>query len=211
MIQSQSAWVIDGVSRETAERLQIYHDLLLKWQKQINLVAPSTIADAWQRHFADSTQIAPFIESGTDLVDFGSGAGFPGLVLAIMNANGPLERVHLVESNGKKAAFLRAVVRETGLADTGMSISVHNERVEAVSDPIPPPDWITARALSSLSELLAMSRPFWGEYTRAIFPKGRDHLSEIAQARIHHDFEYKLHDSRIGDGGALVMITKFAV
>jgi len=200
---------LSGVSRETAERLQIYHDLLLKWQKQINLVAPSTIAEAWPRHFADSMQLASLISRGSTLVDFGSGAGFPGLVLAIMNANGPLNEVHLVESNGKKVAFLRTVIRETGLSGTAMNLTVHNERVEAVSSSLQSPDWITARALSSLSELLTMSVPLWGDATCAVFPKGREHQAEIAAARQNHDFTYGLHESRSGDGSVLVEITKF--
>ncbi|EFL89697.1 16S rRNA (guanine(527)-N(7))-methyltransferase RsmG [Ahrensia sp. R2A130] len=202
--------ILSGVSRETAERLQVYHDLLVKWQKQINLVSPSTIPDAWQRHFLDSMQIAPLITGGTSLVDFGSGAGFPGLVLAIMNVDGPLTNVHLVESNGKKAAFLRAVLRDIGLAKTGMTVTVHNERVEVVSTTMPAPDWITARALSSLSELLTMSAPLWGAPTRAIFPKGREHKAEITQAEASHNFSYAVHDSRSGDGSVLVEITEFS-
>lgn len=201
---------LSSVSRETTERLQIYHDLLLKWQKQINLVAPSTVSEAWPRHFADSMQLAPFVATGRDLVDFGSGAGFPGLVLAIMNADGPLENVHLVESNGKKAAFLRTVVRETGLGGTAMNVTVHNERVEAVTGRLPQPQWITARALSSLSDLLTMSRPLWGADTRALFPKGREHMAEIAKAEVEHDFSYTLHNSRSGDGSVIVEISKFS-
>lgn len=211
MVEAQAQAALGGVSRETAERLRIYHDLLLKWQKQINLVAPSTVVEAWPRHFVDSMQLAPLITRGTNLVDFGSGAGFPGLVLAILNAEGSLTHVDLVESNGKKAAFLRAVVRETGLSQTDMTVTIHNKRVEAVSDVLPSPDWITARALSSLSELLTMSEPFWGPSTRAIFPKGREHRAEISQAKTVHDFSYKLRDSCSGDGSVLIEIEEFNV
>src|SRR5689334_12618331 len=103
---------LDGVSRETTDKLRVYHDLLIKWQNSINLISPNTVSEAWERHFLDSVQLSPLIPptAGT-LYDIGTGAGFPGLVLAILRPELP---VSLIESDSKKCAFLQTVSRETG-------------------------------------------------------------------------------------------------
>ena len=133
------------MDKDTQNKLKTYEALLHKWQDKINLVSSKTLNDSWKRHFEDSTQILEYLPAGTKtLFDLGTGAGFPGLVVAICRLD--LD-VHLVESDQKKCAFLKTVSRETGV-----SVSVHNERIESVScETIP--DIITARALASLPDL----------------------------------------------------------
>ena len=157
------------VSRETLAGLQIYAEALLKWQKAKNLVAPSTLPDLWQRHLLDSAQLAPLMMADKvargekpTILDFGSGAGFPGLVLAVMGVG----TVTLVESNGRKASFMNHVIRETGA-----EAEVLNERIES----IPPmkPDIITSRACASLGQLLDWAAPHVHENTELWFLKGQ--------------------------------------
>ncbi|MBI3446108.1 MAG: 16S rRNA (guanine(527)-N(7))-methyltransferase RsmG [Magnetospirillum sp.] len=183
-----------GVSRETLERLTAYAALLMKWQARINLVGPDTIADLWSRHFLDSAQLFPLIRpDARRLVDLGSGAGFPGLVLAIMGA----PDVHLVESDQRKCAFLREVARITGAG-----ITVINKRIEQV-----PPlgaDVVTARALAPLSKLLDWAFPHLALGGECLFLKGRGAEDELtASAK-----EWKLSASRVSsltDPGGLVL------
>ena len=133
-----------NVSRETIEKFQLYLTLLEKWQRRINLVSKSTLADAWQRHILDSGQLAAYYPPQTrQILDVGSGAGFPGLVLAIMGG----VTVDLVESDQRKAVFLLTVIRELGLP-----AKVHNQRIETMPNFYP--DVITARALAPVPKLL---------------------------------------------------------
>ena len=143
-----------GVSRETLDRLQVYADLLIRWNARINLVAASTVNDLWRRHFLDSAQLAPLIAArrrslgrAPRIVDLGSGAGFPGLVLAILDCGD----VSLVESNRKKAAFLQAVAQETATR-----VRIHARRIEACQ--ALDADVVTARALASLEKLVDLAR-----------------------------------------------------
>jgi len=164
-----------NVSRETLGRLQCYRDLLERWQKAINLVGPKTLADAWQRHFWDSAQLLKLIPESTERVlDVGSGAGFPGLVLAILGVPG----VSLVESDARKCAFLREVARQT---DT--DVTIYNARLEALEDKIIAPDIITARAVASLDLLLEKTKLYITPNTICLFHKGRAADHEIALAR----------------------------
>lgn len=168
----------DQVSRETLDRLRRYHALLLKWQEKINLVSPYTIPQAWERHFEDSAQVAPLLPAGINaLYDLGSGAGFPGLVLAIMR---PDISVTLIESDAKKCAFLQTVSRETNTA-----VAIQNIRIESASQALPAPDLVTARALSSLSELLDYAAPWLAQKPDIvfIFPKGAGAQGEIEAAK----------------------------
>jgi 16S rRNA (guanine527-N7)-methyltransferase len=137
-----------NVSRETIDKFQLYLTLLEKWQRRINLVSDSTLADAWQRHILDSGQLAAYYPPYTrQILDVGSGAGFPGLVLAIMGD----VTVDLVESDQRKAVFLSTVIRELGLP-----AKVHNQRIETM--PNLHPDVITARALAPVPKLLELIR-----------------------------------------------------
>jgi len=164
------------VSRETLDKLRHYHTLLLKWQEKINLISPNTVSEAWERHFIDSAQLAPLLPADAKtLYDLGSGAGFPGMVLAILR---PDLSVTMIESDSKKCAFLQTVSRETGVG-----VTVKNCRIEAATD-LPAPDIVSARALSSLSELLDYSRS-WLKAGKPmlLFPKGRQFQVEIDAAK----------------------------
>jgi 16S rRNA (guanine527-N7)-methyltransferase len=162
-----------GVSRETLDRLQRYADALVRWQARINLVAPATLPDLWRRHMLDSAQLLPLMPAGARrLIDLGSGAGFPGLVLAILG----VPEVHLIEADSRKCAFLREAARLTGAG----SITVHNRRIEAM--PAEAYDVVTARALAPLPELLKLARRFAGPGTVYLFPKGRGLAEELIKA-----------------------------
>ena len=189
---------LTGVSRETLERLKLYEALLLKWNRAINLVGKGTLSDPWRRHFLDSAQLLPLLlEVPADrplrLADMGSGAGFPGLVLAIMGAGD----VHMIESDQRKAAFLREVSRETGT-----EAHIHCQRIEAVQ-PFAA-DVVTARALAPLSDLLSYAHPFLVPGARCLFLKGKSARQELTEARGEWKMEVFEHTSR-SDPDALVL------
>ena len=185
-----------GVSRETLARLQAYADLLLVWNKKINLIGPSTASDLWTRHMLDSAQLFPLIpaESRT-LLDMGSGAGFPGLVLAIMGVPG----VHLAESDQRKCAFLREAAR---IAQA--PVTVLAKRIEDI--PPFPADVVTARALAPLAELLEWSAPFLTKNTRCIFPKGQNVAVELTDAHKRWRIAVNQRPSRTDSRGTIVCI-----
>ena len=164
------------VSRETLERLTAYVNLLVEWNERVNLVAPSTIPEAWRRHMLDSAQLAPLIPpEAKTIIDLGSGAGFPGLVLAIMLVGRPGLTVHLVESIQKKCRFLEAVI-----AATGAPAQVHPVRVEDLKGL--KADVVTARAVAPLNRLLPLAHPFFGPGTIGLFLKGRSLNDELTLA-----------------------------
>jgi 16S rRNA (guanine527-N7)-methyltransferase len=179
-----------GVSRETLDRLKAYGDLLQTWNRKINLIGKSTAGDVWHRHMLDSAQLFPLIPSSvTTLMDLGSGAGFPGLVLAIMG----VPQVHLVESDQRKCAFLREAARVAGVA-----ITIHSKRIEDLA-PFPV-DVITARALAPVEDLLDWSAPFLTKNTRCLFLKGQNVEVELTEThkrwRIRVDQRQSLTDPR---------------
>ena len=160
-----------GVSRETLDRLTHYAGRLRHWQSRLNLVGPRTLDTLWWRHFLDSAQLYPLIPKGArTLVDLGSGAGFPGLVLAVMG----VPEVHLIESDQRKAVFLREVSRETA-----PTVTIHATRIE--SAPMLVADCVTARALAPLDRLLALAHRFRAPSTVYLFPKGQDVDRELTQ------------------------------
>lgn len=164
-----------GVSRETLERLKQYAALLAKWQSAINLVSADTLPDLWWRHMVDSAQLWPLLPSETKvLIDLGSGAGFPGLVLAIMG----VPKVHLVEADGRKATFLREAARVALPRD--QAVTVHAKRLEVLS-PFKV-DAITSRGLAPLSVLLRYAIDFLGPQTVCLFPKGARADQELTEA-----------------------------
>lgn len=186
-----------GVSRETLDRLAAYAATLRKWQPKINLVGPSTLPEAWRRHFLDSAQLLPLIpESARLLVDLGSGAGFPGLVLAILG----VPEVHLVESDSRKCAFLREAARA---ADA--RVTVHNKRIEAVIGVAA--DVVTARALAPLSDLLAWAHPFIGNRGVAIFPKGQNVAEELTDTTKYWKMRTERFDSRTDPTGTILRVS----
>lgn len=180
------------VSRETSERLTSFSVLFQKWAKSINLVAPSTLPELWQRHIADSAQIYQLSPGPARWVDLGSGGGFPGIITAIFLAESGGGHVDLIESNHKKAAFLRTALRECGGNGT-----VHCIRIEEAPALIPKCDAISARALASLGLLLDYAEP-WAKKNaglRLFLHKGRDYKGEIAAAHGSWDFDLIEHQS----------------
>lgn len=164
------------VSRETLERLEKYDALLLERNARMNLVARSTIADRWRRHYLDSAQLFALIPpAAKSLVDLGSGAGFPGLILAAMGRERGL-KVLLVESVKKKAAFLRDAAAAMGLDN----VEVYADRIESLK--LKPPDIVTARALAALPALLAYAHEITGKNTICLFLKGQDVGVELTEA-----------------------------
>ena len=160
-----------NVSRETLDKCAAYLALLEKWQKSVNLVASRTLDIAWQRHILDSGQLARYLPDGCKVIlDVGSGAGFPGLVLSIMQD----ATVHLVESDHKKTVFLQTVIRELGLTAT-----VHNERIESL--PALAPDVITARAFAPLGKAIGLMAPLMAPHTVLLLLKGRNIEEELTE------------------------------
>ena len=165
------------VPRETIHRLSRYADLLAHWQNSTNLVAPATLPSLWSRHFADSAQLRDLAPDARLWLDLGSGAGFPGLVIAILQAGRPNFRMHLVEANKRKCAFLAEVARETAAP-----VEVHCARIEALAETTQRlvPEVVSARALAPLPRLLELAAPFFGAKTRGLFLKGREEEADSA-------------------------------
>jgi 16S rRNA (guanine527-N7)-methyltransferase len=194
---------IFDVSRETLARLGCYAELLARWQRSTNLVAASTLRHVWSRHFADSAQILALAPEARLWLDLGTGAGFPGLVIALLAADNSGFRMHLVDSNAKKCAFLAEAARATKL-----SVDIHNERIEEFAQKAPRliPDIVCARALAPLPRLFELAAPFFGERTRGLFLKGRAAEAELEGARSLWDFEGRLHQSITSEDSSIVEI-----
>ena len=190
------------VSRETAERLSIYEAVLRTWQTKINLVANSTIKDVWARHFADSLQILRFRSDAKSCVDMGSGAGFPGLVIAIHLCSEPEALVHLIESDGKKCAFLREVIRETGARAI-----VHNKRIESIVGDLSA-DLVVARALAPISKLLDLANPLLMKGAMGIFLKGQEVAAELTAVRASSNLNIQIRPSLTDTSGHIVLVNR---
>lgn len=192
-----------GVPRETVKKLILYETLLKKWQKAVNLVSETTLNDVWHRHFADSAQILKHASGAKIWVDLGSGGGFPGLVIAILLTNHENYVVHLVESNGRKSAFLMDVARQTGV-----SVRVHQDRIEriAMSGALSPADVVSCRALAPMDRLLELCNGFFGTRTVGSFLKGRESAQEIDDARAKWCFEHRTVPSQTNDDGCIVEV-----
>ncbi|MGA7488613.1 MAG: 16S rRNA (guanine(527)-N(7))-methyltransferase RsmG [Xanthobacteraceae bacterium] len=200
------ALALTPVSRETAERLGRFVELLLRWQASTNLIAPSTVACLWTRHIADSLQLIDLAPQARTWVDLGSGAGFPGLVIAIALAGEPGAAVHLVDSNTKKAAFLREAQRLTGAPAV-----VHLQRIEDfVAHFQDRPDVVTARAVAPLKSLLRQSFPLLGKSgAMGLFAKGQHAELELEDAAAQMkscDMHASLVPSRTDPAGRIVVI-----
>ena len=266
-----------GVSRETRDKLTIYEAVLRRWQKTINLVAPSTLDHVWHRHFADSAQLSPLIAAGAGflaaphpgplpmkcshgerelifpsprpdservpvdakhrfamtgrvrgrdvergeagevagsrhsplhILDLGSGAGFPGLVLAIMGSETGATRHTLIESDSRKAAFLAEVARQTGVA-----VDILCARIElpATSAKVGLVDFITARAFAPLPRLVDLAAPYFASHTIGLFSKGREVAAELEETGLRWVFESKLHPSLTDPSGSVVLLTALKV
>jgi 16S rRNA (guanine527-N7)-methyltransferase len=204
------AALFPAVSRETVARLTVYADLLIHWSKTHDLVAPSTLPDLWHRHIADSAQLlAHAPPDAKTWVDLGSGAGFPGLVIAILlGGQQPGEtRTTLIESNLKKVSFLAEVARRCGV-----KVEIIAERIEiaATRSTVANSDVITARALAPLGKLLGLSKPLFAPSTVGLFLKGRDAEAEVQQALGEWQFAYRLIPSITDADARIVEIRQLA-
>jgi 16S rRNA (guanine527-N7)-methyltransferase len=195
------------LSEQARGDLERFVALLFKWQRTHNLVSPATLPDIWTRHVADSLQL---LEHAPDLrapdlrewVDLGSGAGFPGLVVAIAEKARPERHFTLIESNLKKAAFLRSAIRETGANATVVA-----ERIEAFAPTMAGrADVVSARALAPLPKLLALAAPFLHEGSAMLFLKGEEFVREIAAASQSFAFDVVEYESATDSGGRVLAI-----
>lgn len=189
---------LTGVSRETLNRLCAYEALLREWTARINLVSASTLTDPWRRHFLDCAQLYPLIPAvAQSLLDLGSGAGFPGLVLAILGASG----VELVEADARKCAFLREAARVTAAP-----VSIRAARI----DSLPPrvADVVTARGCAPLDRLLPLSERFLGPITVCLFPKGEEAGQELAAAQKTWVMDATMHASRSDPRGVILRLSR---
>ena len=245
-----------GVSRETVEKLRIYEALLKRWQKTINLVAPSTLDHIWHRHFADSAQLwalapsprcvqergeghggavptargegrplapesvaAPHLQhppdplpapsgvaqgEGKHFLDHGSGAGFPGMVLAIMGAETGATRHTLIESDSRKAAFLSEVARQASVA---VDILCARIELRETSARVSQVDCVTARALAPLPKLVELAGPYFGSHTLGLFSKGQHVKAELEETSLTWDFAAELKPSVTDPSGTIVLLT----
>jgi len=196
MIEQIAAAAGRDVPRETFERLDRYVDLLLDENRRQNLIARSTVDEVWQRHIVDSAQIVAFApRPDSSWLDIGSGAGLPGLVIAILT-EGP---VTLVEPRKLRADFLQRAAETLGLSKR---VTVHAAKVERISGAF---DVITARAVASFEALLRISRHLSTDKTRWLFPKGKSAQSELDEARRTWQGEYRLEPSRTDPDAAIII------
>lgn len=194
-----------NVSRETVERLEAFADLVRKWNPKINLVSKSTLDDLMNRHIADSVQIFDVIGPNfTHWADFGSGGGFPGIVVAIIaKAEAPEARITLVESDARKCAFLREAARQLSL-----NVKVFNERIEKV--PALVADVISARALARLNLLCEFAIRHGGPDFTAVFPKGETYQDEIDEAKRTWGFDLEVLPSKTEAKAAILKLRNIA-
>lgn len=197
----EAALRITPVSRETAERLDRFVEHFLKWQRVVQLVAPSTLTTLWMRHIADSLQLLPDIEDAKEIVDVGSGGGYPGLVLSIAS---PAKIFHLIESDTRKASFLREAARVANAP-----AEVYAERVESVAKRIDTGiHMVTARAFAPLPKLLELCEPFFANDAKAVFLKSQDIDEELTTAAKSWNVTYQLRNSLTDPRGRILLIDK---
>jgi 16S rRNA (guanine527-N7)-methyltransferase len=191
------------VSDDALARLDKFAALLTGWQRRINLIAPSTVPHIWTRHIADSLQLLPLAPDAKTWIDLGSGGGFPGIPIACALAQTPGAQVHLVESNGKKVAFLREAVRITGVPAT-----VHAERIENFGDSFGgKSDVVTARALAPLKLLCDQALPLLANGAIGLFLKGQDVEAELTEAAKYWTVEAEQKPSVTSRGGVIVRVS----
>jgi 16S rRNA (guanine527-N7)-methyltransferase len=195
-----AALALTPVSRETEARLDRFVGLLMEWQTKTNLVAPSTLANLWTRHISDSLQLLMVAPAAKTWADLGSGGGFPGVVLACVLAETPGARVHLVERNAKKAAFLREALRITGSPGT-VHLADIGDNVDRITGLI---DCVTARAVAPLHQLIGFAEPLVRNGAKALFLKGQDVEAELTEATKYWNIDPQLHASRTRGQGWIV-------
>lgn len=182
--------VAGDVSRETFERLDLFERRFREWNRRINLISSADTDQIWPRHVVDSAQLPALRPMSRSWLDFGSGGGFPGAVVAILLAETKDAKVHLVESNRKKAAFLSRIA-----AETGAPARIHACRVETLDERLDEIDTVTARAVADLKSLLFLARPWLEGPATALFQKGRDYRREIEDCHDAWRFDLVEHQS----------------
>jgi 16S rRNA (guanine527-N7)-methyltransferase len=190
------------VSHETVVALDRFVELFLRWQRAVQLVAPSTLPKLWTRHIADSLQLLNHIPAGAKIVtDLGSGGGFPGLILAIALREKTDAMMHLIESDSRKAAFLREAIRALQIPS-----KVHSERIELVAKRIGKIDVVTARALAPLSRLLELAEPLMDDKTLGLFLKGQDVDRELTEAAKSWNIRANIVSSLTDPSGKILLL-----
>jgi 16S rRNA (guanine527-N7)-methyltransferase len=183
------------VSRETMIKLELYIHLLESWNRSVNLVSSKSAEEIWQRHIYDSAQLVSYLSSSKTIIDLGTGAGFPGLVLAMIGS----WDVTLIESDTKKCSFLREVARQTNT-----QVTIVNQRIETL---VPwQVDVVTVRALAPLEKLLGYASPFLQERGVGIFLKGKMLEEEIEQARLAWSFDAEVIKSKTSCEGRVIKV-----
>jgi 16S rRNA (guanine527-N7)-methyltransferase len=204
MDDRERALELTPVSRETSERLDRFVEFLLPWAERTNLIARSTIPAIWTRHIADSLQLLALAPGAKTWIDLGSGAGFPGLVIACALAGQAGAAVHLVESQGKKANFLREAVKHLDVP-----VTVHPVRIEDfVKNFVIRPDVVTARALAPLNDLLKLAHPLLKDGVKGLFPKGQHVEVELTEASKSWNIDAELVPSKTSPDGRIVVVSK---
>jgi 16S rRNA (guanine527-N7)-methyltransferase len=192
------------VSRETGERLAAYVDLLARWRKTTNLIAESTFPSVWTRHIADSAQLLALAPDARRWVDMGSGAGFPGLVIAIQLADVPGAVVHCIESDQRKCAFLREAARLTGAAAI-----IHPVRVEAIdATSLGAVDAVTARAFAPLPLTLRLARTWIERGAVGVFPRGESARDQVAALPEAHRYAIEAVPSLLDARSAILRVRR---
>lgn len=196
-----------AVSPETIERLRLYETTLKRWQAAHNLIAPSTVPQIWSRHFADSWQLSALVPLSVRWVDMGSGAGFPGLVIALaMMEAGAAGAVELVEINPRRVAFLREMVRLLRAPARIHAIAIEEAHQLLGLDV----GVVTARAFTSLSNLCRLAKPFVDKGAVALLPKGQDVDAELTEATKYWNIQYQSFPSRTADNSAILRVDKLS-
>jgi 16S rRNA (guanine527-N7)-methyltransferase len=190
------------VSRETERRLAIFVDLLARWRKITNLISAGSFEEVWRRHIADSAQLLALAPAAKRWVDLGSGAGFPGMVLAIQLADEPGALVHLIESDQRKCAFLREVARATGAA-----AQIHAARIESIApETLMPVDAVTARAFAPLPALLDFAKVWLARGAVGVFPRGKSTEAQLSDYSDATDFRFETIASKIDPRAAILIV-----
>lgn len=192
---------VPSVSRETFQRLESFEAQFLKWASRINLSAPSTLSEVWNRHIVDSAQLFPLAPHARNWLDLGSGGGFPGLVIAFLLSERAGGKINLVESNRKKAGFLQAMIGQFNLP-----ARVHAQRIDDFDLGDEKPDVITARALAPLPALLELTERWLGNGSTGLFHKGRDYAGEVEESSKIWTFDLVEHPSKSDSHGVVLEI-----
>ncbi|HEY6631529.1 MAG TPA: 16S rRNA (guanine(527)-N(7))-methyltransferase RsmG [Rhizobiaceae bacterium] len=193
--------VTGPVSRETFDGLEAFEAMFRAWASRINLAAPSTLDDVWDRHILDSAQLVAIVPAARRWLDLGSGGGFPGLVLAFLMKEHKDGHVDLVESNRKKAGFLQAVVGEFSLP-----ARVHARRIDGEITDLGQPEIVTARALAPLPLLLGLASPWLSTDARGLLHKGRDYGREIQESSLLWKYDLVEHRSKVDADSVILEI-----